>query len=102
MRLVLVRCREEGIILSKKNLEMGSTLTFTDFMISCEGGEGVRILPDPSKLDVIRKAAAPENITELRSFLGACNQMLGWSPDYSHSTSMKRGLLKDNNCLAMD
>ena len=49
-RLILTRCRENSITLSKKKIEFGKEVKFAGFIVSDKG-----VKPDPDKLKVIRE-----------------------------------------------
>ena len=46
------------------------------------------------KIDAIINLEPPQNLTELRSFIGCVNQMRNFMPDFSHSMSNLQKLLK--------
>ena len=50
--------------------------------------------PTQSKLDGIINLEPPQNLRELRSFIGMINQMRHFMPDFSHSMSNLQKLLK--------
>ena len=54
---------------------------FAGYEISQDG-----VKPETRKTDAISKFPAPENITELRSFLGLVNQLGIFIPDLAHVT----------------
>ena len=64
----LQRCREVGIRLNKQKLEL--RMEHVDFM-GHRIGKGVQI--DPSKVRAITKMKPPENVKELRQFIGMVN-----------------------------
>ena len=63
-RVVLKRCRDLNITISRKKLETGKSITFAGHIISNDG-----IRPDDSKYEAIAKFPRPENLKDLRSFL---------------------------------
>ena len=69
-RIILNRCRESSITISKKKLEMGRSIQFAGHIVSDTG-----IRPDEEKYSAIRNFPRPKNVTDLRSFLGLANQM---------------------------
>ena len=89
LKLVLERCREAGIRVSKSKFTYGTSVKFAGFIFSKDG-----VLPDPDKTAAIRDFPAPTNITELRSFLGLAQQLGHFAPDLSHMASRLRQLLK--------
>ena len=62
---ILQRCGDNNITISRKKFELGSTIQFAGHIIS-DGG----IRPDDEKFTALRNFKRPENIKELRSFLG--------------------------------
>lgn len=59
---------------------MGRRLRFTGFIIDCSGNE-VQIIPDPEKLEGIKEFKPPQDLTELRAFLGCIQQFGDWFPN---------------------
>ena len=78
LREVLKRCHENNITLSKKKMEVGDDVHFAGFRV---GVSGCR--PDPHKIVALKNFKTPTTPTEVRSFLGAVNQMSCWWPDLS-------------------
>ena len=89
VRIVLVRCRENRITISLKKLEIGKSITFAGHLISHQG-----IRPDPVKTEAISKFKEPDNVTDLRSFLGLANQLCFFIPDMTQQIPNLRELLK--------
>ena len=92
IRLVLDRCRELGITISLKKLEVGQKIKFAGHIVSADG-----VQPDPEKTQAITDFPAPKNLTELRSFLGLANQLANFVPDLTQMTSSMRQLLKKSS-----
>ena len=86
---ILERCRELGITISLKKLQYGQEILFAGHLISSTG-----IRPDPAKTAAIRDFLRPENIHDLRSFLGLVNQLGFFVPDLAQMTPHMRELLK--------
>ena len=86
---VLQRCQENNITISQKKFEMGRSIHFSGHIIS-EGG----IRPDDDKFAALRNFQQPENIKELRSFLGLVAQFGAFAPDTNCLTSHLRQLLQ--------
>ena len=86
---VLQRCADNNITISKKKFELGSSIQFAGHLIS-DGG----IRPDDEKFTVLREFKKPENIKELRSFLGLVAQFGAFAPDTACLTSHLRQLLQ--------
>lgn len=91
VREVLARCREHNIIISNKKFNIGSEIDFAGYRITSNGIE-----PSPQKVASIQNFPTPQNITDLRSFLGLCNQLSDFHPDYAHMTLELRSLLGKN------
>jgi hypothetical protein len=92
--MVLKRCQEHGITLSRKKAQVGSTVKFAGFIINSQG-----VSPDPDKLAAISKFPPPTNLSELRSFLGLANQLGQFVPDLAHAAQPLRSLLKKNTAF---
>ena len=54
------------------------------------------ISPDPEKVEALREAQSPTNVNDVRSFLGLCNYVSRFIPQYSEKTAPLRELLKKN------
>ena len=80
--------RSDMTLNNKCEFSMTST-KFLGFIID-EGG----IHADPSKVAVISKFPAPQNVTELQRFLGMVNQMGRFAPNLTSLTSPLRELLR--------
>ena len=87
--IVLQRCRELNITISLKKLEMGKKITLAGHIVSQDG-----IRPDDSKYRAIAEFPTPENVSQLRSFLGLANQLTAFVPDLAHMTATLWPLLK--------
>ena len=86
---VLQRCAENNITISRKKFEMGSSIQFEGHIIS-DGG----IRPDDDKFAALRNFKQPDNVKELRSFLGLVAQFGAFAPDTACLTSHLRQLLQ--------
>ena len=78
-----------NITISRKKFKLGRKIQFAGHIIS-DGG----IRPDDDKFAALREFKQPENIKELRSFLGLVAQFGAFSPDSACLTSHLRQLLK--------
>lgn len=66
---VLARLEEAGLKLKPKKCQLFcKEVTFLGHVISAEG-----VKTDPSKIQAVRDWAEPENVTQLRSFIGFCS-----------------------------
>ena len=70
MRTVLTNCRNHNLIIKKSKVEVGPSIDFAGFSVSEKG-----LLPDKAKVEAISKFPKPNNLTELRGFLGLANQL---------------------------
>ncbi|XP_059085528.1 uncharacterized protein K02A2.6-like [Tigriopus californicus] len=93
-KAVLQRCKEHGITLSKAKAQVGSSVKFAGYIIGTDGGR-----PDPTKVAAIADFPAPQNITDLRSFLGLANQLRQFVPDLAHAAQPLRDLLKKDTAF---
>ena len=67
-------------------MEVGDDVHFAGFRV---GVNGCR--PDPNKILALKNFKTPSNLTEMRSFMGAVNQMSCWWPDLSqHCTRLRK------------
>ena len=64
------------------------------YLVSDKGSK-----PDPEKVAAISQFTIPENLTDLRSFLGLANQFSDFSPDLRHAMEPMKGLLKKKNAF---
>ena len=89
MITVLQRCRETGITINPRKFQFArQSLDFCGYRIS-DGGYTV----DDRKLQAISAFPRPENITDLRSFLGLTSQLAGFSADIAGAAQPLRDLL---------
>ena len=89
-RKILVHCREKHIKLARHKLEFGREVDFAGTYIG--GPKG--FCPTTAKIEGIINMPHPTNLTELRSFLGAWNQLRMYIPDYQHSVKNMQKLLR--------
>ena len=95
VRNVLDRCRSHNIVMSKSKFELGQTVTFAGFSVK-EGGYS----PLKGNVDAIKAFLPPTDKTGIRSFLGLCQQLTEFVPDFSQISLPLRALLKDNSVWA--
>ena len=73
------RLHEKGVTLNREKCEFSKDqiafygLVFTD--------KGVK--PDPPKIEAVQKISAPQNVSEVRSFLGMMKYCSRFIPDYA-------------------
>ncbi len=90
VKAFLKRCRDTGITLNPKKFSIGEKqVTFAGYNVGTEG-----ISADPSKLKAIKHFPKPTNLTDLRSFLGLCEQLADFSSDVASAMLPLRPLLK--------
>ena len=88
LRETLAHCRIGNITLSKK-VEIGPQIHYSGFIVSSDG-----CFPDPAKVVVLKQFKEPEDVHDLRVFLGLTQQISSSMPDLSHATKRLRELLK--------
>ncbi|KAK3745704.1 hypothetical protein QZH41_007913 [Actinostola sp. cb2023] len=86
----LTRLQEKGLKLQKSKCKfLLSEVEYLGFKIS---GDGIQ--PTESKVRAIREAPHPNNVSELRSFLGMVNYYARFLPNLAHQLSPMYDLLK--------
>ena len=78
--LLLQRCRKYNIKISRQKVQYGEQVVFAGVTIG--GKEGFRLTT--AKVEGIINMSHPTNLTELRSFLGAYNQLQMYLPNFAH------------------
>jgi hypothetical protein len=86
---ILTRCKANGITLSIKKFKTSKEVAFVGYFVK----QGA-IRPSPERAIALKQFPRPENIHELRSFLGLAKQLAGFIPDLSHASEPLRHLLK--------
>ena len=66
---------------------MDKTLSFAGCVVSDRG-----VRPDPSRIAALKNFPVPTDQTSVRSFLGLCNQLAFFVPDFQHHTVALRQL----------
>ena len=90
---VLHRLQEAGLTLNMEKCQFSqSRVTFLGQVIDSTG-----IRPDPNKLSAIQKVPTPQNVGEVRRFLGMANQLSKFSSNLADQTKPLRELLIKNN-----
>ncbi|KAL7846654.1 hypothetical protein SRHO_G00216340 [Serrasalmus rhombeus] len=90
---VLQRAQEAGITLNMAKCEFSkTTVKFLGYVISPEG-----VTPDPEKTRAVQEMDPPQNISELRSFLGMVNQLGKFVPNLAEKDKALRDLLSKKN-----
>ena len=76
---ILQRIKKAGITLNKEKCEIGKTeLKFLSHVIDQNG-----IKAEPEKVQAIQEMRPPENVSDLRRFIGMINQLGKFSPKLS-------------------
>ena len=89
---VLRRCRETGITINPRKFQFARrTLDYCGYQISDQG-----YTVDDRKLQAISAFPRPENLTDLRSFMGLTNQLAGFSVDIAGAAQPLRDLMKQH------
>jgi hypothetical protein len=86
---ILMRCKAISITLSIKKFKISKEVAFAGYVVK----QGA-IRPSPERAIALKQFPRPENIHELRSFLGLAKQLAGFIPDLSHASEPLRHLLK--------
>ena len=93
LEAALTRIKAAGITLNRDKCAFGQEkLQFLGHVIDRNG-----ISADPSKVTAIAKMKSPENISELRRFLGMVNQLDKFTPNLATITQPLRELLSKKN-----
>ena len=85
---ILIRCREKGITLSRKKVEVGGEINFAGFILDANGSR-----PDPERVSALADFPRPKNLAQLRSFIGLVQTFNNFSPDIAHLTAVLRPLM---------
>ena len=87
LRAVVVRCDQLHVTLSRSKFQIASSLNFA----ACVESNNV-VQPDPSRISSLTDFPVPRDQTGVRSFLGLCNQLAFFIPDYQQHTVALREL----------
>ena len=94
LHAVLNKLKEAHIILNPEKCEFGKTsIKILGHIVSSDG-----IKPYPDKIKSILNLPVPENVPEVRSFLGMVNQQSKFAPDLASKTKPLRDLL-NKKCI---
>ena len=80
---VVQRCEDLHVTLSWSKFHIDSTLKFAGCVVSAS-----EVTPDPDRISALAKIPTPTEQTSVRSFLGLCNQLAFFIPDYQHHTCL--------------
>jgi hypothetical protein len=86
---ILLRCKAIGITLSIKKFKISKEVAFAGY-----GVKQGAIRPSPERAIALKEFPRPQNIHQLRSFLGLAQQLAGFIPDLAHASEPLRHLLK--------
>ena len=78
-----------GLSIKGSKLQVGQSIKFAGFIVSDKG-----VSADPEKISAITDFPEPENVRDVRSFLGLANQLGSFVPDLAIVTAPLRALLK--------
>ena len=84
---ILARCKSMNITISKSKLQISNDLIFAGFRVADFG-----ISPDPVRTKAIQDFPTPQNIHDLRSYLGLANTLSNFLPDLVQATAAMRKL----------
>ena len=90
---VMERIGAAGLTLNREKCEFAQRKI--KFLGQVLGEEGIQ--PDPNKIAAIQKMREPQNISDLRRFLGMVNQLSKFSPQLAEKTKPLRDLLSTKN-----
>ena len=92
--LFLHICRENHLTLSPKKFQMCDpehSIKFAGMVLSSKG-----LSPDPDKMSAIRDFPIPKNRTDLRSWMGLCQQFSIWYPELAACQTGLRHLVRED------
>ena len=90
LQQVFERCRKFNLKLNKLKCEFGvRQISILGHLVSASG-----IQPDPTKTEAIKATPPPENVSDLRSFLGTCGYVAKFIPNYANIVEPLRKLTR--------
>jgi hypothetical protein len=87
--MILFRCKAIGMTLSIKKFKISKEVAFAGYVVK----QGA-IRPSPEQAIALKEFPRPQNIHELRSFLGLAQKLAGFIPNLAHASELLRHLLK--------
>ena len=81
LNCILECCQQLHVTLSHSKFHIDTTLHFAGCVISDKD-----VLPDPNRILAQSNFPVPTDQTAVRSFLGLCNQLAFFIPDFQHHT----------------
>jgi hypothetical protein len=89
LHTILLRCKAIGITLSIKKFKISKEVASAGYVVK----QGA-IRPSPERAIALKEFPRPQNIHEMRSFLGLAQQLAGFIPDLAHASEPLQHLLK--------
>jgi hypothetical protein len=89
LRIFFEAARQGNMKFSRKKLQLGSQVEFGGYLITKKG-----MVPLPKKVAAIINYPEPKDESEMKRFLGMCNQFSKFFPDLSHMGKPLRAILK--------
>ena len=84
---VVHHCEKLHVTLSRSKFQVDTCLNFAGCVVSHSG-----VKPDPARISALSSFPVPTDQTLVRSFLGLCNQLAFFVPDFQHHTVALRQL----------
>ena len=84
---VVQRCERLHVTLSRSKFQIATSLNFAGCIFSSDC-----VRPDPTRISSLADFPVPRDQTGVRSFLGLCNQLAFFLPDYQQNTVSLRQL----------
>ena len=78
---VVKRCEALHVTLLRSKFQVDTFLNFAGCVVSPSG-----VKPDPARVSPLLNFPTPTDQTSVRSFLGLCNQLAFFVPDFQHDT----------------
>ena len=78
---VVQHCEKLHVTLSKSKFQVDTCLNFAGCFVSPSG-----VKPDPARISALSSFPVPTDQTSVRPFLGLCNQLAFFVPDFQHHT----------------
>ena len=90
LRQVFECCRQYNLKLNKGKYRFGiSQISILGHVVSANG-----IQPNPAKTEAIKATTPPDDVSNLRSFLGTCGYVAKFIPNYAHLVEPLRKLTR--------
>ena len=82
---VVAPCEQLHVTLSKSKFQVDTCLNFAGCVVSPHG-----VKPNPARISALSNFPVPTDQTSVYSFLGLCNQLAFFVPDFQHHTVAMR------------